>query len=124
VALAHARDHGAGEALFGNLAGNLCEGTGTNVFVGIDGRLVTPPLSAGCLAGVTRELLLELVHVVEDDLPLDVIRSAEEAFLTSSTRDVQPIRSVDGRGLPACPGPLTTAAATAFQGLLLRDLDP
>ncbi|HEX2047744.1 MAG TPA: aminotransferase class IV [Acidimicrobiales bacterium] len=124
VALAHARDRGAGEALFANLAGNLCEGTGTNVFVGFDGRLVTPPLSAGCLAGVTRELLLDLVDVVEDDLPVDAIRAADEAFLTSSTRDVQPIRSVDGRALPACPGPLTTAAAAAFQALLLRDLDP
>ena len=124
VALAHARDHGAGEALFGNLAGNLCEGTGTNVFVGIDGRLITPPLSAGCLAGVTRALLLELVDVVVDDLPLDAIRSADEAFLTSSTRDIQPIRSVDGRGLASCPGPLTKYAAAAFQALLLRDLDP
>jgi branched-chain amino acid aminotransferase len=124
VALAYARDRGAGEALFGNLAGNLCEGTGTNVFVGMEGRLVTPPLSAGCLAGVTRELLLELVDVVQDDLPLDAVRGAEEAFLTSSTRDVQPIRSVDGRALPACPGPLTEQAAAAFQALRLRDLDP
>jgi branched-chain amino acid aminotransferase len=124
VALAHARDQGAGEALFANLAGNLCEGTGTNVFVGIEGRLVTPPLSAGCLAGVTRALVLELVDVVEDDLPLDAIRAADEAFLTSSTRDVQPIRSVDGRRLPTCPGPLTKEAAAAFQGLLLRNPDP
>ena len=124
VALDFATERGAGEALFGNLAGNLCEGTGTNVFLGIDGRLVTPPLSAGCLAGVTRGLLLELADVVEDDLPLDAIRAADEAFLTSSTRDVQPIRSVDGRGLPACPGSLTKDAAAAFQGLLLRDLDP
>ena len=59
VALAFAADRGAGEALFGNLAGNLCEGTGTNVFVGLAGRLVTPPLSSGCLPGVTRDLLLE-----------------------------------------------------------------
>ena len=124
VALAHARDHGAGEALFGNLAGNLCEGTGTNVFVGIEGRLVTPPLSAGCLAGVTRDLVLALVDVAEDDLPLGAVHRAEEAFLTSSTRDVQPIRSVDGRALPACPGPLSAEAAAAFQALLGRDVDP
>lgn len=124
VALAHARDRGAGEALFPNLAGNLCEGTGTNVFVGIGGRLVTPPLSAGCLAGVTRELLLELVHGSEDDVPLSVLASCEEAFLTSSTRDVQPVRAIDGRVLPAVPGPLTAAAASAFADLLARDLDP
>ena len=124
VALAHAHDQGAGEAIFGNLAGHLCEGTGTNVFVATGGRLVTPPLSAGCLAGVTRELLLELVDVVEDDLPLAALAAADEAFLTSSTRDVQPIGTVDGRTLPSCPGPLTTGAASAFRALVARDLDP
>jgi branched-chain amino acid aminotransferase len=124
VALAHAHDHGAGEALFANLAGNLCEGTGTNVFVGIGGRLVTPPLSAGCLAGVTRELVMELVDVIEDDLPVAAFLQADEAFLTSSTRDVQAVRAVDGRPLPKCPGPLTEGAGAAFKALLGRDLDP
>jgi branched-chain amino acid aminotransferase len=124
VALAYARDHGAGEAIFANLAGNLCEGSGTNVFVGVDGRLVTPPLSAGCLAGVTRDLLLEMVDVVEADLPLDALRSAGEAFLTSSTRDVQPIRAVDGHALDECPGRLTVEAAAAFEALMARELDP
>ena len=124
VALAHARDRGAGEAIFGNLAGVLCEGTGTNVFVGTDGRLVTPPLSSGCLAGVTRDLLLTLVEVEERDLPLVALADADEAFLTSSTREVQPVRAVDGRLLPAAPGPLTEAAAAAFAGLIESDLDP
>ena len=124
VALAYARDRHAGEALFANLAGNLCEGTGTNVFLGLGGRLVTPPLSAGCLAGVTRELAMELVDVLEADVPMGALAEADEAFLTSSTRDVQPIRSVDGHRLPACPGPLTEGAETAFKALLERDLDP
>ena len=124
VALAHARERGAGEAIFANLAGHLCEGTGTNVFVGIGGRLLTPRLSSGCLAGVTRELVLELVEVVEDDLPLAALASADEAFITSSTRDIQPICAVDGRPLPRCPGPLTTAASTAFRALQARNLDP
>ena len=124
VALAHALARGAGEAIVANLAGNLCEGTGSNVFVGIGGRLVTPPLAAGCLAGVTRELILELVDVVEDELPVDALASADEAFLTSSTRDVQPIRAVDGQPLAHCPGALTVAAADAFRALLAEDLDP
>ena len=124
VALAHARDRGAGEAVFGNLAGNLCEGTGTNVFVVVGGRLLTPPLTSGCLAGVTRELLLELVEAAEEDLPLGALATAEEAFLTSSTREVQPIRAVDGTPLPAAPGPLSQAAATALADLVARDLDP
>lgn len=124
VALAFAHDRGAGEALFGNLAGNLCEGTGTNVFVGIGGRLVTPPLAAGCLPGVTRDLLIELVAVVEEDLPLAALANVEEAFVTSSTRDVQAVRAIDGRLLPLCPGPLTEGAAAAFRALVARDLDP
>jgi branched-chain amino acid aminotransferase len=125
IALARARQAGAGEAIFANLAGNLCEGTGTNVFLGTGGRLVTPPLSSGCLAGVTRELLLEVAAVVEEDVPAAALATADEAFLTSSTRDVQPIRTVDGGSLPACPGPLTAAAAFAFRRLLTGDdLDP
>jgi branched-chain amino acid aminotransferase len=124
VALNWARDRGAGEAIFGNLVGNLCEGTGTNVFVGRGGRLLTPPLSSGCLGGVTRELVMELVPIVEDDLPLSALGLAHEAFLTSSTREVQPIRAVDGNLLAAAPGPLTIAAAAAFAGLVRRDLNP
>ena len=112
------------DALFANLAGNLCEGTGTNVFLGLGGRLVTPPLSAGCLAGVTRDLVMELVDVVEDDIPMDALAGAEEAFLTSSTRDVQPIRTIDAAPLPKCPGPLTEGAGSAFRALMERDLDP
>jgi branched-chain amino acid aminotransferase len=114
LALAAAQRDGADEAVFANTAGNLCEGTGTNVFVAVAGRLVTPPLSAGCLAGVTREIVCELVDVEVRDLPIDALRSATEAFLTSTSRRVQPIARVDGRVLTACPGPLTTAAAEAL----------
>ncbi len=124
VALARALEAGASEALFANTVGNLCEGTGSNIFVGIGGRLVTPPLSAGPLAGITRELVLEVTDAVEDDLTLDELRDADEAFLTSSTRDVQGIRAVDGVPLPHCPGPLTEAAAAAFAELMAGDLDP
>src|SRR3954465_1547369 len=59
VALAWAKERGADEAIFANTRGELCEGTGSNVFVAQDGRLVTPPLTSGCLGGITRELLLE-----------------------------------------------------------------
>jgi branched-chain amino acid aminotransferase len=125
VALARAAESGAGEAIFGNLAGNLCEGTGSNVFCVVDGRLVTPPLSSGCLAGVTRALLLGAVpDAVEADLPLSALASADEAFLTSTTREVQPIRAVNGRTLSAVPGPRTLAAAAAFSALTAANLDP
>ena len=115
---------GLKEAVFGNLAGRLCEGTGTNVYVGVGGRMLTPPLTSGCLAGVTRDLLLELGVVEEEDLPVSALAETDEAFLTSSTRDVQAIASVDAAALPAAPGPLTKAAADAFRELQERDADP
>ncbi|HVF14903.1 MAG TPA: aminotransferase class IV [Acidimicrobiales bacterium] len=124
VALAYAHARGGGEAIFANLVGNLCEGTGTNVFLAVGGRLVTPPLSSGCLAGVTRDLLLELLDVVEEDLPLSALASAREAFLSSSTREVQPIAAVDGHPLADVGGPLTSAAMAAFADLVGRDIDP
>jgi branched-chain amino acid aminotransferase len=123
-ALACARERGAAEAIFGNLAGNLCEGTGTNVFLVTGGRLVTPPLSAGCLAGVTRALVVEWAGVAEEDLPLAALASAEEAFLTGTTRDVQPIRLVDEVPLPAMPGPLTRKAAEIFAARSADSPDP
>ncbi len=108
IALAHAKERGALEAVFGNTRGELCEATGSNVFVVVDGVLRTPPLDSGCLAGITRELLLEWcrdagIEVVEEALPLDVLAHADEVFLTSSIKDVFPVSAVDGRVLPA-PG--------------------
>ena len=125
VALAEARKVGATEAIFPNLAGNLCEGTGTNVFVAVDGRLVTPPLLAGCLAGVTRALVLELLDDAEEDnLPLDALAQATEVILTSSTRDVQPLRELDGRPLPGATGPVAARAIAAIADLQSHTLDP
>jgi branched-chain amino acid aminotransferase len=124
IALRYATERGATEAVFPNLAGNLCEGTGTNVFVGLGGRLVTPPLSSGCLAGVTRELLLELDLAEEGDVPIGSLPDASELFLTSSTREVQPVSHVDSRALAACPGPRTERASAALADLVQANLDP
>jgi branched-chain amino acid aminotransferase len=125
VALAEARKVGATEAIMPNLAGNLCEGTGTNVFVVRGGRLFTPPLLAGCLAGVTRALLLEeLPDADEDNLPMTTLPEADEVLLTSSTRDVQPLRMLDGRRLPGIEGPVAKRAIDAIADLQARDLDP
>jgi branched-chain amino acid aminotransferase len=126
LALADAHRQGATEAIFGNTKGNLCEGSGTNVFVVINGQLVTPPLSAGCLAGITRGLVMDNcgLDVEQRDVPLEVLYMSDEAFLTSTTRDVQPIRSVDGRGIASCPGPVTERAVRAYAALLAADPDP
>jgi branched-chain amino acid aminotransferase len=128
-ALAFAREKGGGEAVFGNTAGNLCEATGSNLFLVLDGTLCTPPESAGCLAGVTRALVLELcererIPAEERDVPVDALADADEAFLTSSTREVQPIDTVDGTPLHPLPGPLTSKVANSFADLLRRGLDP
>ena len=125
VALAYAHEHGAAEAIFGNTHGDLCEGTGTNIFLAYDGRLITPPLTSGCLPGVTRALLLEwLPDVAEMAVPLRVLAASDEAFLTSSTRDIQPIRAVDGVVLPAAPGPLTQRAIDVWVAREAETPDP
>ena len=73
---------------------------------------------------MTRELVCELVAVDELAVPIDALAAAREAFLASTTRDVQPVAAVDGEAREACPGPLTAAAQKAFAALLARDLDP
>jgi branched-chain amino acid aminotransferase len=123
-ALSYAGQRGGSEAIFANTVGNLCEGTGTNVFVVSGGRILTPPLTAGCLAGVTRALVIEWAGASEQDLPLAALAEADEAFLTGTTRDVQPIRSVDGQPLPAAPGPITRKAAEVFAMRAAESLDP
>ncbi len=108
-ALAHAAERGATEAVFPNLAGNLCEGTGSNVFYVVDGQLRTPSLASGCLAGITRALVIEWSGAVEVDEPIEVVEEASEVFLASTTRDVQGVSRWDDRELDA-PGPVTAAA--------------
>ncbi|MFV0317390.1 MAG: aminotransferase class IV [Microthrixaceae bacterium] len=119
LALAKAHEARASEALFANTRGQLCEGTGTNVFVESAGFLATPPLSSGCLAGVTRRLLIDAlagrgIEVDEVELPMEVLKVTSEAFLVSTGREVQPIANVDSVPLRSAPGPLTRAAIEAW----------
>ena len=122
LALREATKRGASEALLPNTVGNLCEGTGTNVFCEFDGRLITPTLASGCLAGITRELLIEVTDAEEFDVPIGHLATTAEAFLASSTRDVMPILRIDDRNLET--GPLTAAAADAFAQLVASTTDP
>jgi branched-chain amino acid aminotransferase len=124
VALARAHRHGASEALFANTVGRLCEGTGSNVFVVLDGELHTPPLASGCLAGITRALTVEWTGAKETDLPLEVLDSAEEIFLTSTLRDVQAVVRLDGRAVGEGPGPVTAKAMRVFEERAAADQDP
>jgi len=126
VALAHAAEQGASEAIFANLAGDLCEGTGSNIFYVVDGELRTPTLAAGCLAGISRALLLEWYSAGpsrEIDEPVGVLEEASEVFLVSTTRDVQPVLRCDGRDLEAT-GPVTRDAMETWTKGEAADLDP
>jgi branched-chain amino acid aminotransferase len=114
LALAAAREGGATEAVFPNLRGHLCEGTGSNVFYVVDGELRTPTLDGGCLAGVTRDLVLEWFGVREVDEPIEVAMGADEVFLSSTTRDVQGVHRWDDREWPA-PGPVTQEVAAVWR---------
>ncbi|WP_415948624.1 aminotransferase class IV [Streptomyces sp. KLOTTS4A1] len=122
VALAHAHQRGATEALFANTVDRLCEGTGSNVFVVLDGEIHTPPVASGCLAGITRALAVEWTGAKETDLPFDVLARADEIFLTSTLRDIQAVHRVDDREL--VPGPVTAKAMRLFDERAADDLDP
>ncbi|MFJ8930969.1 MULTISPECIES: aminotransferase class IV [unclassified Streptomyces] len=124
VALARAHEHGASEALFANTVGQLCEGTGSNVFVVLDGEIHTPPLAAGPLAGITRALAVEWTGAKETDLPLSVLSEADEVFLTSTLRDIQAVHRVDDRNLSDAPGPVTAKAMRVWEERAAERLDP
>lgn len=121
--LERARAAGAHEALIPDTQGRLCEGTTSNVLIALDGRLVTPSLATGCLAGVTRQLVLEWGLAIEADLAIEELARAGEVLLSSSTRDLLPVFSLDGRTLPA-PGPLSSAAIAEFASLASSNPDP
>jgi len=123
VALAWAHECGYSEGLFLNSIGSVCEGTGTNVFTVKDSWVRTPPLSSGCLAGITRELLLEWGMAVEADLTLEDLENADEVFLTSSTRDVHPVTKLGDRVWES-PGSETREVATRFIRRIVQDIDP
>jgi branched-chain amino acid aminotransferase len=127
VALQRAHTLGAHEALLANTRGELCEGTGSNVLLVLDGTLITPPLDSGCLAGITRELLLEWaadegLDIEQRAIPLGALAHAEDVLLTSSTRNVQRVHAVDGRRPPGSAA--GTAAIQLFAKRAAADVDP
>jgi branched-chain amino acid aminotransferase len=124
IALAHAAEHGATEAIFANTVGDLCEGTGSNVFYVLDGELRTPSLASGCLAGITRDLVIEWCGAREVDEPAERVQAGcSEAFLASTTRDVQAIARWGERDLPD-PGPVTREAAATWRRREAESADP
>jgi branched-chain amino acid aminotransferase len=120
LAVREARSRGAEEPVLLNQEGFVAEGASTNVFLARGGTVSTPPLSTGILAGITREIVLGLlpglgIPAREEPLRLDDLLAAEEAFMTSTTREVVPVRQVDDTVIgDGRPGPLTRRVMEAF----------
>jgi branched-chain amino acid aminotransferase len=129
MALTEARDAGAAEGILLNRRGNLCEATTANVFVVRGGRVETPSLASGCLAGITRDRVLGLCAALglggeETEIPGAALREADELFLTSSTREVQPLVELDARPVRTGePGETTRRLAEAYREMVLAQLD-
>ena len=129
IALAWAKAQGADEGLFTNTRNEWCEGTTSNLFLIRQGRLQTPPLSSGCLPGVTRALLLHWsqekgIPVEELPLPMDALTQAEGILLTSSIREVQVVSHVNGIPIDPSSTSLGWHLAELFQKEIMRNPDP
>lgn len=126
LALRAAKRRGAYEALMCDLAGYICEGASSNIFVLRDGALHTPPLSLRILPGVTRAAVLDLCHeaglqVIESPFRADFIHHADEAFLTSSLRGVMPVTRLDEKPIGSgAPGPVTKALMQRYAARYLE----
>jgi branched-chain amino acid aminotransferase len=120
LAMQQAVKRQAFEALMRNHRGELCECAQSNFFVVTGGVVRTAPLDAGLLAGVTRAFVLDLARALgyrtrEEALFEEDLASADEAFLTSTTREIVPVVRVDAQTIGAgAPGPITRALMTEF----------
>ena len=114
---------GADEAILLNAAGRVAEGTADNVFIVRRGRLLTPPPVEGALAGITREVVLELageagIDAAEAALAPYDLYTADECFLTGTGAELIPVAEVDGREMLACPGPVYRELDRRFKALV------
>ncbi|MEO5762024.1 MAG: aminotransferase class IV [Vicinamibacteria bacterium] len=112
---------GAFEAILLNTRGEVAEGAGSNVFIVKDGCLLTPPLSCGLLAGITREIVLEVAAASgqaheERVLSASDLSSADELFVTSTLKELAPMTTLDGAPVgDGSVGPISKALLTAFR---------
>jgi branched-chain amino acid aminotransferase len=117
--LDHALRRGFDEVILLNERSEVTECTAANIFCVRSGEVTTPPLSTGCLPGVTRATLLEIgekagVQVKEATLGTEELLDADEIFITSTTREVQPVSQIEDRAIAQVGGPVTQRLAQAF----------
>ncbi len=118
-----AKGRGADEAVLVRPEGTVLEPPTSAIFwVSADGPLRTPALTDGVLESITRDRLVKALEVEEGSWDVEDLRAAGEAFLASTTREVQAVAAIDGRALPAAPGPRTREAQQAFAETLGREL--
>ena len=121
LAVQEAQARGAFEPILLNDIGEVAESASANVFLVKDGAVITPPLDAGILPGVTRQLVLELaaglkVPLREEPVAVKDLLAADEAFLTSTLKEVVPIATIDGRPVGSGrPGPVTLRLLAALR---------
>ncbi|MCL5671092.1 MAG: aminotransferase class IV [Acidobacteria bacterium] len=119
--------NGFDEVVLLNERSEVAECTAANIFCVRKGEVLTPPLSAGCLPGVSREILLEIggcagVQVKEVPLVAEQLLSADEVFVSSTTRQVQPVSQIEERKIAEVNGPLTQRLAEAFSQYVAHSL--
>lgn len=120
--IAHAR--GDDEAVWVRPDGVVLEAPTSSIFwAGADGRLRTPSLDCGILDSITRRVVLERMEIEQGEFDHGELAGASEAFLASTTREIQPVSAVDGHELAVVPGPLTEAAATELERTISEELD-
>lgn len=118
-----AKGKGADEAVLIRPDGTVLEPPTSAIFwVSPEGELRTPALDDGVLESITRDRLIKALHVEEGSWHVDDLRGASEAFLASTTREIQAVSSVDGTVFPAAPGPRTREAQEAFADTLGKEL--
>jgi branched-chain amino acid aminotransferase len=114
---------GTVEAIMLNSQGHVAECTGDNIFIVRRGKLETPPVSAGALVGITRQVVIELaakrqIGVSEPNLTRYDLTTADEVFLTGTAAEIVPVASIDGRVIGSGkPGPLTLQLTEDFRKL-------
>ena len=116
LGLKWAQERGYSEGIYLNSAGYLAEGSTTNIFLVMEGAVVTPAESHGLLPGIIREVLLENGWAQEASLTLADLEKADEVFLTSSTRGIHPVLKCGAREFGTV-GSTTLNLMEAFQGL-------
>ena len=123
LAKIEAKIGGCAEAIMLNPSGNVAECTGDNVFILSGGKLLTPPLSAGALRGITRGAVIGLaaeigLEVREPDLTRYDLYNADECFITGTAAEIAPVASIDGRVIgKGRPGPVTKKFIAAYRAL-------